>query len=145
MRPWFLLTLILASCGKGTDPPGLVEGAEGSLRLTGDGAEAMVELTPRVPELGELFGVRGRLELDLPEARIAFVKLDARMPGHGHGMLTEPVTRLGEAGTFVAEGLKLHMFGDWQFVLEVRLTDGMTKRLGRPFRFDPEGVRADEN
>jgi len=45
----------------------------------------------------------------------ATFKLDATMPEHKHGMMTQPrVTELGD-GRYKVEGLKLHMPGRWVF------------------------------
>ena len=52
--------------------------------------------------------------------------LSGRMPGHGHGMQTEPrVTRQREDGAFVVEGMKFHMGGEWKLIVGVDGPVGM--------------------
>ena len=52
-----------------------------------------------------------------PDAAIAF---DAEMPHHGHGMnLIPEVKRAPHAGAFVAEGMLLHMSGEWVVAIDV--------------------------
>ncbi len=55
----------------------------------------------------------------LPDA----LRIDARMPEHGHGMnYTVTVTPRGR-GRFKAAGLMFHMPGRWELVFEVRSGD----------------------
>lgn len=68
-----------------------------------------------LPKVGELFSV----EVTVSDAKGGAlptetqVKLDATMPEHGHGMMTEPkVTALG-SGKWRVDGMKLHMQGKW--------------------------------
>lgn len=47
------------------------------------------------------------------------VAVDARMPAHNHGMNLQPrVTAIGD-GTFRADGLLLHMPGQWELYVDV--------------------------
>ncbi len=51
----------------------------------------------------------------------ARIGLNGGMPGHGHGMPTQPqVTRYLGEGRYLVEGMKLNMAGDWVFVLGVQ-------------------------
>jgi len=55
------------------------------------------------------------------------VRVDASMPAHRHGMNYRPsVVPLG-GGRYRAEGLMLHMPGDWRLVFELR-AGGTTER-----------------
>jgi len=63
-----------------------------------------------------------------PLASSVSVMADAEMPHHGHGMNLVPTIRNGpRAGTFVAEGLLLHMSGRWTFAIDVE-EDGLLER-----------------
>jgi hypothetical protein len=63
-----------------------------------------------------------------PLASTVSVMADAEMPHHGHGMNLVPTVRAGpRAGTFVAEGLLLHMSGRWTFAIDVE-EDGLLER-----------------
>ncbi len=44
-------------------------------------------------------------------------RLDATMPGHGHGMNTLPVLKRVSSSRYHAKNFALHMPGDWSFVL----------------------------
>jgi hypothetical protein len=47
------------------------------------------------------------------------LRLDARMPAHGHGMnYVAKITALG-GGRFRADGLMFHMPGRWEFAFEI--------------------------
>ncbi|MBX2878490.1 MAG: amidohydrolase [Granulosicoccus sp.] len=64
------------------------------------------------------------------------IKLDARMPAHGHGMNYKPehssISSTLEASTVTVDGLVLHMPGNWEWVVEIR-ADGERKVLTRDF------------
>jgi len=63
-----------------------------------------------------------------PRSAAAELSVDATMPAHRHGMNYKPtVTREGP-GRWRAEGLLLHMPGEWQFRFDLR-EDGNTERL----------------
>jgi hypothetical protein len=47
------------------------------------------------------------------------LRVDAAMPGHGHGMNRVPVVTRGEGGRFFVEGLLFHMTGQWALYLDV--------------------------
>jgi hypothetical protein len=50
---------------------------------------------------------------------VASPRVDATMPAHGHGMNYRPsITALGD-GRFRADGLLLHMPGQWQLTFDV--------------------------
>ena len=55
-----------------------------------------------------------------PLAADTVVLADAEMPHHGHGMnLTPEVKRAPHVGAFVAEGMLLHMSGEWVVAIDV--------------------------
>lgn len=63
-----------------------------------------------------------------PLSAAAELRVDATMPAHRHGMNYKPtVTREGP-GRWRADGLLLHMPGEWQFRFDIR-EDGRTERL----------------
>lgn len=65
------------------------------------------------------------------------VVLDVTMPQHGHGMPTRPRTRRIGPGTFLTEGCKLHMFGDWVIQIEVERGGEEWDRLAARYDFQP--------
>lgn len=56
------------------------------------------------------------------------VRVDARMPEHGHGMNYRPSLQAKGPGRWRAEGLMLHMAGRWELSFEWRQGD-RTERL----------------
>ena len=82
----------------------------------------------------ELFEVRvtlldAKTGVPVPDAK---VRVDARMPQHGHGMATRPVedpgtcTGSGDAmtcthpdGIYLTRGMKFHMPGEWTLTISV--------------------------
>jgi hypothetical protein len=51
------------------------------------------------------------------------LKVDARMPGHKHGMVTKPKVTETAPNEYRVDGLKLHMAGDWEFYLGLKAGD----------------------
>lgn len=49
------------------------------------------------------------------------LRVDARMPEHGHGMNYRPSVMALAAGRWRAEGLLLHMAGRWELSIELQL------------------------
>jgi hypothetical protein len=81
-----------------------------------------------MPE-GEVFSLevlvlRGGSERAVPGAMI---EVDARMPDHGHGMITVPrVERTGD-GHFLVDGMLFQMPGLWELTVDV-VEDGVAER-----------------
>lgn len=98
-----------------------VAGAAGSAALSGIGEAGVyrfeLELRPAAPAVGQFFAVvtTVRDARTGEGVRGAEFSLDARMPQHGHGMMTAPEHRELGQGRYLSEGLKLHMPGRWSF------------------------------
>lgn len=54
-----------------------------------------------------------------PLAPTASVQLRLLMLAHGHGMTTRPVLRRIDAGHFQADGILLHMAGEWTLFVDI--------------------------
>ena len=52
------------------------------------------------------------------------LRVDAAMPAHGHGMMTDPVTTLQEDGSYKTTGMLLSMPGHWELYFDIN--DGTT-------------------
>ena len=63
------------------------------------------------------------------------VRVDAWMPEHRHGMNYRPTLVAQGNGRYRAEGLRLHMGGNWELVFEVR-SGGKTERLTHRIRLE---------
>lgn len=132
-----LSLMLLGACGGSEAPvpsaPDASDAAEGwrATRWTqGRKYQVTLELHPNPPAMGELFEVRARL-LDRAGEPIedAKVRLDARMPQHDHGMMTDPIDDPGvcdDAGTcrhpdgvYTTRGFKFHMGGEWTILVSV--------------------------
>ncbi|MCB9663069.1 MAG: FixH family protein [Alphaproteobacteria bacterium] len=91
-----------------------------------------VRFDPPRPALGALFAVEATLtDREGAPVEEALVALDARMPQHGHGMMTDPQDLPGDCageppvcshpgGVYRTEGFKLHMGGAWTVTIEVQ-------------------------
>lgn len=136
------------ACGQGTSepsssrrvlPPAPPKGETWetrSLRTQTGKYRVELALDPPSPPMGELFAVNavvtdGRSGEPVEAAR---VKLDALMPHHGHGMMTQPINLeatcegredsddgpcLHVGGRYRTEGFKFHMPGSWTVTVEV--------------------------
>ncbi len=52
--------------------------------------------------------------------RDAAIRLDARMPAHGHGMTRDVALEPQPDGSWLARGLLFHMVGHWELYLDMR-------------------------
>lgn len=109
------LALLLLACASEHDHPG-----PGTLRTEAGLYDVTWAPTPYPMPLNELFVVDctvadPKTGAPLPSATVA---VDARMPDHGHGMTTKPITTLAD-GRSRTEGMKLHMPGHWTFDFKV--------------------------
>ena len=50
---------------------------------------------------------------------IKSLRVDAAMPAHGHGMMTNPETTLQLDGSFKTTGMLLSMPGDWELYFDI--------------------------
>lgn len=57
----------------------------------------------------------------------SILSVDAAMPHHRHGMMARPIVRRSGKGTFLADGLNLHMPGYWELYFDVS-REGITER-----------------
>ena len=103
-------------------------------RLTAHGLYAITWTTRPDPiPLGELFDIEATVTNAKTGAPVedAVVRIDARMPQHGHGMATRPEDDLdatNPGGVYVTHGMKFHMPGAWSIVFVVEGPAG-TDRL----------------
>ena len=56
------------------------------------------------------------------------LRFDAAMPHHGHGMNVVPVTTKQADGSFLVEGIVLHMGGRWELYFDID-EGGLTERV----------------
>ena len=94
-----------------------------------------LDFVPETPPSGELFTVRATFtEKDGTPIDDGSVKLNARMPQHNHGMMTDPVNDPGvcpgvalpaagdckhPGGLYETSGFKFHMGGQWTITVDV--------------------------
>ena len=110
---------------------------DGKLEGSADGVSVTLQLDPPLPPMGSMFAVETTVvdasgkPLD-PET----FSLDAGMPAHRHGMVTQPKHEELEPGKFRSEGMKFHMPGEWMFTVELD-TDGGKKTVELPYNQSP--------
>lgn len=96
---------------------------QGPLEATTTKKLYKVTLTPQTspPPMNAIFSVTTTVtEADTGKPVTgAKIKLDATMPAHRHGMVTEPVHKEVGEGKYLSEGMKLHMPGEWVFKVDV--------------------------
>jgi len=112
--------------GEGGAPAAAAEVRGETLEATSSGGRYVARVTPLVASIpmNEPFGVS--LTLTDPETGDRFtdydeVSIDARMPAHKHGMLRDVGLVEQPDGSLRADGLLLHMYGHWEFHVDVRM------------------------
>jgi hypothetical protein len=134
---FLLMAFVAAGCGGAGDeqaeataapttaaaPTGPVDGPPMS-SLSSRGT-FQIEVTPKggpVPT-NEPFDVKVSVtnpETGAPFTAFDAITLDARMPGHDHGMTRDvELVPTDTRGEYVAEGLLFHMIGYWEFHVDV--------------------------
>ena len=81
--------------------------------------------------LNEIFS----FEIELVDGPAENVSVDADMPSHGHGMITEPVVTKIDATHYQVDGMMLHMPGYWEIYLEVT-RDNESERFMLPLTLE---------
>jgi DNA-binding beta-propeller fold protein YncE len=76
---------------------------------------------PEEMPLNEVFELTTWVEGD---GEVKSLRVDAAMPAHGHGMMTDPVTTLQEDGSYKTTGMLLSMPGYWEIYFDIN--DGET-------------------
>ena len=71
--------------------------------------------------LNEIFELTATVE---GEGEIKSLRIDAAMPAHGHGMMTDPITTLQSDGSYKTTGMLLSMPGHWEIYFDI--DDGET-------------------
>lgn len=89
----------------------------------------------RMPAGGPPLNEHFSFEVLVPGAAPAFVRVDADMPAHGHGMVTKPQTVRVDEGRYRVDGMLLHMPGDWVVFVDVE-RNGETSREEFPLSVD---------
>ena len=108
------------------------------VKLTGKTLTATWAFVP--PKVGELFTIDVMIaDATGKPPENATVTVDATMPAHGHGMMTEPVVTPRGPGLWHAEGLRLHMHGAWELSVTVTTAAGKEK-LTAPWDQPPATV-----
>ena len=93
-------------------------------------------LEGRVP-WNEHFSIEVRLHRAATGEPVERAVLEVRceMPAHGHGMNVVPVVRELGGGVYRADGLLLHMRGDWELGIDV-VVDDVAETADFPLRLE---------
>jgi len=94
-------------------------------RLASKDVVVMFRTVPEAIEIGRHFSVEAVVCATPPTQGL---RVDARMPGHRHGMNYRPTVAATGPGRYVAQGMMFHMPGRWQLVFDVQ-RGGRTERL----------------
>lgn len=62
-----------------------------------------------------------------PGSEVIDFQFDARMPQHGHGMVTKPKIEKVSALKYRVKGVRLHMPGDWVLEFLIRDKNGVSR------------------
>ena len=128
-----------AGAPKGATSP--IPGTPVEIGGTSKSGKLAAKLRFTVPQVNEMFSVDALVSLQdgsvLPAD--ATVTLDATMPEHRHGMMTDPETKLATPGKWRTEGMRLHMQGNWMFHVKVTSAQS-TDEVELPFVQPPEAA-----
>jgi len=109
--------------------PALPEGPQYE-RLSAPAVELAYRFEPATLKVGTFFLVDVAVCVPTGAAAIADIRVEARMPAHGHGMNYRPTSTRISPHRFQFTGLMLHMPGRWEFTFDV-FQDGKQTRLTR--------------
>ena len=110
-------TLVLSAAASAQPDP--CSGQDDALRAQSSRYAVRFRTLPQ-PAVGRHFAVVFAVCAAAGAVEPDSVRVDARMPSHGHGMNYRPtVTALGD-GRYRAEGLLFHMPGQWELIFVVR-------------------------
>ena len=86
--------------------------------ITSNAGKWKVTFSPSPAEmpLNEIFELTTRVQGD---GKVKSLRVDAAMPEHGHGMMTDPVTTLQDDGSYKTTGMLLSMPGYWELYFDV--------------------------
>ncbi|KAA3611828.1 MAG: hypothetical protein DWQ01_07010 [Planctomycetota bacterium] len=93
-----------------------------------------------LPEGGPPLNRHFSLQVLVPGPAPEKVVVDADMPAHRHGMLTQPVLTPQEEGRYRVDGMLLHMPGAWVITVDVT-RNGVVERSEFPLNLDFAGVQ----
>jgi len=89
-------------------------------RLEGGGVAVTVG-SPRPPRVSRPWALTLTIDSHEPGATIEVVDVDATMPAHRHGMNYRPRIEANGPGRWRADGLMLHMPGQWRLTIGMRV------------------------
>jgi hypothetical protein len=98
-----------------------------------DGYRLSYRFEPAAIQVGQPFAMRIAVCAPDDQPFTGEVRVAAAMPAHGHGMNYKPTVQQTGNGRFHAQGLMLHMRGQWRFNFEL-LTETGIVRLGADHR-----------
>ena len=135
---WVLALLLSLSALPGSGFAGISCGGDnaGALVLT-DAAErgyALAQPDTGEIQVGEQFALSILLCGKAGDSRVTAV--DAQMPKHGHGMNYRARVAAGNDGDYTANGMILHMPGDWRLIVDVE-QDGQAVRYSVDIKVAP--------
>ncbi|MAW59537.1 MAG: hypothetical protein CMJ94_01735 [Planctomycetes bacterium] len=113
LRTLLLICLAVPACGTADNSPPPIK----------------LEYPAGGPPLNEHFSFYV-LNVDKQDATL--VDVDADMPAHKHGILTDPSIELQEDGRYRVDGMLLHMPGDWEIYLDLQYANGAVHRQTIP-------------
>ncbi|NNL57220.1 MAG: FixH family protein [Pseudomonadales bacterium] len=123
---------LLGACGQGagTDTVAMtnaakIKAAAPGMRATGRAGRYALHIVQPAQQIVVSTGAFQQWQVRIHNAagsgvHPARISLDGGMPGHGHGLPSQPrVTRHLGDGVYLVEGLKFHMAGSWQLRFRV--------------------------
>lgn len=125
MRRRLAAVLVLAT------GPALACDADFGRAIAAEGVTLAWRARPEPPPLAEPFAI----EFAICGGRPDRITVDAVMPAHNHGMNYAPRLQETAAGRYRAEGLVLHMPGQWRMVFDLML-GGRALRLSSDFEVE---------
>ena len=94
-------------------------GCSSQQTITSNAGSWNVSYTPSTTKeipLNELFEIRSEIT---GTGMVKSLRVDAAMPAHGHGMMTDTITKLQDDGSYLTTGMLLHMPGNWEIYFDI--------------------------
>jgi YtkA-like len=134
MRSAILLVAFVPVLATAAEPCGKALGTD-SARAESEHYSVVFRTVPTQVAVGRAFALEAQVCAKGAAPPATGLRVDARMPAHGHGMNYRPTIVPEGNGRFRAEGMLFHMPGSWEVIFDVDAS-GTHERVARDLQLE---------